>query len=91
LYWIGPDKITFASVYALWHPKWLIEQFVDLQMPEDLVPEYGELTPEIKRKILGLNLAELYNLDVPADVPREAEQSAAEAAPAPPEGAPQPA
>jgi predicted TIM-barrel fold metal-dependent hydrolase len=91
LYWIGPDKITFASDYALWHPKWLIEQFVDLQMPEDLVPEYGELTPEIKRKILGLNLAKLYNLEVPADVPREAEQSAAEAAPAPPEGAPQPA
>src|ERR671918_2340905 len=68
LFWVGPDKLTFASDSALWHPKWLIEQFVDFQMPEDLVSEYGELTPEIKRKILGLNLAGLYDLEVPAEI-----------------------
>jgi uncharacterized protein len=72
LYWVGEDNITFASDYALWHPKWLIEQFVDLQMPEDLVPEYGELTPDIKRKILGLNLARQYNIKVPGEIPQPA-------------------
>jgi predicted TIM-barrel fold metal-dependent hydrolase len=72
LYWVGEDNITFASDYALWHPKWLVEQFVDLQMPEDLVPEYGELTPDIKRKILGLNAARLYDIEVPAEIPQPA-------------------
>jgi uncharacterized protein len=42
--------------------------FVDFQMPEDMVSEYGELTPEIKRKILGLNLAKLYDIPVPPEV-----------------------
>ncbi|MGH9042829.1 MAG: amidohydrolase family protein [Acidimicrobiia bacterium] len=76
LFWVGPDKLTFASDYALWHPKWLIEQFVDFQMPEDMVSEYGELTPEIKRKILGLNLAGLYDLQVPAEVMKSASVTA---------------
>jgi hypothetical protein len=42
--------------------------FVDFQMPEDMVSEYGELTPEIKRKILGLNLANLYGIPVPPEI-----------------------
>ncbi len=33
-----------------------------------MVSEYGQLTPDIKRKILGLNAARLYNLEVPAPV-----------------------
>jgi uncharacterized protein len=70
LYWVGQDHLTFASDYALWHPKWLVEQFVDFQMPEDMVSEYGELTPDIKRKILGLNAASLYGIEVPADIPQ---------------------
>jgi len=78
LYWVGEDKITFASDYALWSPKWLVEQFVDMQMPEDLVPEYGELTPDIKRKILGLNLASLYDIEVPDEIPQPAADEAAD-------------
>jgi predicted TIM-barrel fold metal-dependent hydrolase len=70
LYWVGADNLTWASDYALWHPKWLVEQFVDFQMPEDMVSEYGELTPEIKRKILGLNLARQYDIKVPGDIPQ---------------------
>lgn len=70
LYWVGEDNITWASDYALWHPKWLVEQFVDFQMPEDMVPEFGELTPDIKRKILGLNLARQYDIKVSDDVPQ---------------------
>jgi uncharacterized protein len=70
LYWVGEDNLTFASDYALWHPKWLVEKFVELQMPEDMVSEYGELTPDIKRKILGLNLARLYDIKVPGEIPQ---------------------
>ena len=36
LYWIGEDRITFASDYAIWTPKWLIERFMDFHIPEDL-------------------------------------------------------
>jgi hypothetical protein len=42
-------------------------------MPEDMVSEYGELTPDIKRKILGLNLAGLYDLKVPEELQKPAE------------------
>ncbi len=67
LYWIGEDRITFASDYAIWTPQWLIERFVDFQIPEDMT-EYAPLTTEIKKKILGLNAAKLYDIDVPADL-----------------------
>jgi uncharacterized protein len=67
LYWIGEDKILFASDYALWTPKWLIERFVDFQIPEDMT-EYAPITVEVKRKILGLNAASLYDIDVPAEL-----------------------
>jgi hypothetical protein len=76
LYWVGADKLTFASDYALWHPKWIVEMFVDFQMPEDMVSEYGELTPDIKRKILGLNLAKLYDIEVPKEIPQPADVTA---------------
>ena len=65
MYWIGEDRILFSSDYALWTPKWLIEQFVDFQIPEDM-SEYGPLTTAQKQKVLGLNAAKLYDLPVPA-------------------------
>ena len=68
LYWLGEDRLLWASDYAIWHPKWLVEQFVDFAIPEDMVSEYGQLTPDTKRKILGLNAARLYDLDVPSTV-----------------------
>lgn len=68
LYWLDEDRILFASDYGIWHPKWLVEQFVDFQIPEDMQSEYGTLTPDIKRKILGLNAAALYDIEVPAEV-----------------------
>jgi len=61
---LGEDRLLWASDYAIWHPKWLVEQFVDFTIPEDMVSEYGQLTPDIKRKILGLNAAKLYGLEV---------------------------
>ncbi|MDP9424481.1 MAG: amidohydrolase [Actinomycetota bacterium] len=69
LYWIGEDRILFASDYALWQPKWLVEKFVDFQYPEDAqFDDYAEITPDIKRKILGLNAAKLYDIEVPAEM-----------------------
>jgi uncharacterized protein len=68
LYWLGEDRILFASDYAIWHPKWLIEKFEAFQIPEDMQSEYGQLTPDIKRKILGLNAAKLYGIEVPEEL-----------------------
>jgi uncharacterized protein len=64
LYWMGEDRLTFASDYALWQPKWIVEMFVDYQYPPEQ-NEYPELTTNVKKKILGLNLARLYDLKVP--------------------------
>ncbi len=68
LYWIGEDKILFASDYALWTPKWLVERFVDFQIPDDMT-EYAPITTDQKKKILGLNAAALYpHIQVPEEL-----------------------
>lgn len=64
LYWIGEDRIQFSSDYAIWTPRWLVERFVDFQIPQDL-EEYAPLTTDQKRKILGLNAAAMYDVEVP--------------------------
>jgi predicted TIM-barrel fold metal-dependent hydrolase len=64
LFWIGPDKILFGSDYALWEPKWLIEEFMAFELPDDIKAEYGvDLTMEAKQKALGLNAARLYGIN----------------------------
>ncbi len=68
IYWIGEDRILFSSDYALWTPKWLVEQFVDFQIPDDLQPEYAAITTEQRKKILGLNAAALYDIPVPEEL-----------------------
>jgi hypothetical protein len=41
--------------------------FMDFELPDDLKQQYGvDLTPEIKQKIVGGNVARLYGIDVPA-------------------------
>ncbi|SFS82515.1 amidohydrolase family protein [Saccharopolyspora flava] len=67
LYWLDEDRIQFSSDYAIWTPKWLIERFVDFQIPEDMT-EYAPLTTDQKRKILGLNAARMYGIEVPAEL-----------------------
>ena len=64
LFWLGPDRILFGSDYALWQPKWIIEKFIDLELPEDLAAETGQITMEMKKKILGENAARLYKIDL---------------------------
>jgi predicted TIM-barrel fold metal-dependent hydrolase len=80
LYWVGEDKIQFSSDYAIWTPKWLVEKFVDFKIPEDLA-EYPELTTDVKKKILGLNAARMYDIEVPShlriQVPAEPEAEVA--------------
>ena len=66
LFWVGEDKMTFGSDYAIWEPKWQIEGFVDWDYPR------ATSTPIIpgstgRKKILGLNAARLYGLEVLAE------------------------
>jgi predicted TIM-barrel fold metal-dependent hydrolase len=81
LYWLDENRIFFSSDYAIWTPRWLVEQFVDFQIPEDLQGEYGALTTTQKKKILGLNAAALYDIAVPEhlrvpEMPADAETQA---------------
>jgi predicted TIM-barrel fold metal-dependent hydrolase len=65
LFWVGEDKILFGSDYAIWTPRWLVEKFWAFELPEDIKQERGvDLTQDIKRKILGLNAARLYGVDI---------------------------
>jgi predicted TIM-barrel fold metal-dependent hydrolase len=69
LFWVGEDKMTFGSDYAIWEPKWQVEGFVDWEMPDR--PEYADyprLGVEGKKKILGLNVAKLYDVEVPEEL-----------------------
>ena len=67
LYWLGEDRLLYGSDYAIWTPRWLIERFVQFELPAEISQETGvELTLETKRKILGLNAARLYGIDVEA-------------------------
>jgi predicted TIM-barrel fold metal-dependent hydrolase len=68
--------VLFGSDYAIWQPKWLIEKFVDFQIPDELTGEYGQLTVADKRKVLGLNAARLYDIEVPAGLGAEPEGAA---------------
>jgi predicted TIM-barrel fold metal-dependent hydrolase len=68
LFYVGPDRLLFGSDYAITSPKWIIEKFMEFEFDEATAREAGtQLTLEVKRKILGLNAAKLYGLDVPAD------------------------
>jgi predicted TIM-barrel fold metal-dependent hydrolase len=66
LFWVGEDKMLFGSDYAIWEPKWQIEGFLNWDYPDD--PEFADyprLTEDSRRKILGLNAAKLYGIEVP--------------------------
>ena len=68
LFWVGEDKLLFGSDYAIWEPKWQVEGFVDWDFPDDVAyDDYPRLGVEGKKKILGLNAAKLYGIEVPAE------------------------
>jgi predicted TIM-barrel fold metal-dependent hydrolase len=66
LFWVGEDKMLFGSDYGIWEPKWQIEGFVDWNYPDEQYSDYPAVTTVTKKKILGLNAAKLYGIDVPA-------------------------
>ena len=69
LFWVGEDKMLFGSDYAIWEPKWQVEGFVDWEMPDDEeYADYPRLGLEGKKKILGLNGAKLYGVEVPEEL-----------------------
>jgi hypothetical protein len=60
--------MTFGSDYAIWEPKWQIEGFVDWDYPDrDEFSDYPAVTTATKKKILGLNAAKLYGIEVPPE------------------------
>lgn len=61
-----PEQILYSSGCPLNHPDPILRAFVDFEMPQDLIDGYGypEITPEIKRKILGENAAKLHGIDI---------------------------
>ena len=67
LKFMGPERVVFGSD-AVWYgsPQWQIDALWRFQIPEEMRKRYGypELTPEVKRKILGLNSAKLYGIKV---------------------------
>lgn len=65
LFFLGPDRLIFGSDYAITSPKWIIERFMAFDFDEESAHEAGtELTLDVKRKLLGLNCAKLYDIDV---------------------------
>jgi predicted TIM-barrel fold metal-dependent hydrolase len=65
----GEDGVLWGTDSIWWgSPQWQIEAFRRLQMPEDLIKRFGfkQLTAEVKDKILGLNSAKVYGIDVKA-------------------------
>jgi uncharacterized protein len=65
LKYMGPERIVFGSD-SLWYgaPQWQIEAFWRFNIPQDMAKKYGypALNEKVKRQILGLNSARLYNL-----------------------------
>jgi predicted TIM-barrel fold metal-dependent hydrolase len=65
LFWVGEDKILYGSDYGIWTPKWLIDKFMAFELPDDVAKETGvSLSMQARKKILGLNAARLYGIDI---------------------------
>jgi uncharacterized protein len=78
LFWVGEDKMLFGSDYAIWEPKWQVEGFVDWTMPDtEEYADYPHPTTTTKKKIMGLNAARLYDIEVPAELQLPGETPAA--------------
>jgi predicted TIM-barrel fold metal-dependent hydrolase len=60
--------MLFGSDYAIWEPKWQVEGFVDWDYPDETFSDFPAVTTETRKKILGLNAAKLYGVDVPEEL-----------------------
>ena len=71
LKYLGPDRILWGTdSYNNGGPQPQIQAFRSFQIPDAMQAMYGypALTPEVKRKIFGLNAAKMYDIPVPADL-----------------------
>jgi predicted TIM-barrel fold metal-dependent hydrolase len=69
LFWVGEDKMLFGSDYGIWEPRWQIEGLLGWDYPAGAeYDDYPRWTTTAKKKILGLNTARLYGIDVPEDL-----------------------
>jgi predicted TIM-barrel fold metal-dependent hydrolase len=68
MFWGAADRIIWATGSIALHPRPFVEAFWNFEMPEDLMRDYGfpPLTPDIKRAILGGNVARILGLDIEA-------------------------
>jgi len=74
LFWVGEDKMLYGSDYGIWEPKWQIDMLTSWNYPDDAqFSDYPAFTDVSKKKILGLNAAKLYDIDVPAELQLPAE------------------
>jgi hypothetical protein len=68
---MGPERVVWGSD-SVWYgsPQWQIEALRRLEVPDDIMQKMGWKTrlgganSEVKQKILGLNSAQIYNLDL---------------------------
>ena len=83
LFWVGEDKMLFGSDYAIWEPKWQVEGFVDWDYPDETYSDFPAWTLAAKKKVLGLNAAKLYGVEVPEELrlPVPADEPASRRAP----------
>ena len=62
----GADHVLWGTDSIWWgSPQWQIEALRRLQMPDQLIKQFGykPLTVEVKRQIFGLNAARVYGVD----------------------------
>ncbi|WP_236793409.1 amidohydrolase family protein [Amycolatopsis sp. GM8] len=59
------DRILYASGISMVHPRIALDSFTEFTMPRDLVEECGvpDLTPDIRRGILGENYLRMHRID----------------------------
>jgi predicted TIM-barrel fold metal-dependent hydrolase len=70
--------LLFGSDYALWHPRWIIEKFIEFELPEDIQKEFNvTLDLDVKKKILGENAARLYGINIDAHKARLSQDNVA--------------
>ncbi|MGA9767995.1 MAG: amidohydrolase family protein [Blastocatellia bacterium] len=66
---LGPDNILWGTdTPVIGPPHWQIEAFQAFTIPAEMIERnnYQQLTAEVKRKILGQNVARLFNIDIAA-------------------------
>jgi predicted TIM-barrel fold metal-dependent hydrolase len=66
---LGEDNILWGTdTPVIGPPHWQIEAFQAFTIPDEMIErnKYRQLTPEIKNKILGQNVARLFKIDIPA-------------------------